>query len=74
MTEAQWRYVVVRVDKYLGDYTGRYLAWSVADRQQANRCVTGKYDGQQDAQAEADRLEAADTGVPSYTVLRPIVR
>lgn len=52
------RYVVVRVDKYLGDYTGRYLAWSVADRLQANRCVTDKYDSQAVAQTEADRLEA----------------
>lgn len=57
MSTTEHRYVVVRVDKYLGDCTGRYLAWSVADRQLANRCVTGKYDSQQDAQAEADRLE-----------------
>lgn len=54
------RYHVVRVGKYL-DGPARIqaiLVWAVADHAQANSIVSGKYDSQADAEAEATRLEA----------------
>lgn len=53
----QPRFVPVRVDKYLGDYTGRYLAWAIADRQHANRTVSRKYDSYTECAEAARRME-----------------
>lgn len=54
------RFHVVAVGKYL-DGPARIraiLAWCVADHEQANRCVSQKYDSQADAQADADKRNA----------------
>ena len=53
------RFHPVRVGRYLGDYSGRFLVWAIADRERANRVCTGdRFDAYQDARAAADRMNA----------------
>lgn len=56
--DTQKRYFVVRVNKYPGDYTGRFYAYAVVDDERANSVVSSKYDTREQAQAECDRMEA----------------
>lgn len=52
------RFHPVRVGRYIGDYTGRFLCWSIADRTQANRTNGEKYDSYEQAKQRAEELEA----------------
>jgi hypothetical protein len=53
------RYVPVRVGKFIGMYgKNDPLAWAIADRQNANRTDSEKFDSQTDAQAAADKMNA----------------
>lgn len=38
------RFHPVRIGRYIGDYTGKHLCWSIADAEQANRTNGQKFD------------------------------
>lgn len=50
------RYRPVTIDRYIGDYTGRFTCWSIADSTQANRTNGEKFDTYEQAKARADEL------------------
>lgn len=50
------RFYPVRIGRYIGDYTGRFLCWSIADHEQANRTNGEKYDTYEQARVRADEL------------------
>lgn len=53
------RFHPVRINRYIGDYTGRYLCWAIADREQANRvCTADRCVTRAEAQTIADRMNA----------------
>ena len=61
MDNTNRRFVPVRVNTYIGDYTGRFLSWAVADRNKANSIVSEKFLTRPAAQHEADYLEECAT-------------
>jgi hypothetical protein len=54
------RYNPVVIGRYIGDYTGRFTCWSIADRDSANRTNGEKFDTYDQAKARADVLNTAD--------------
>jgi hypothetical protein len=56
------RFYPVVIGRYLGDYTGRFTCWSIADHQYANRTTGEKFDTREQAQQRADALNRVNHG------------
>lgn len=54
------RYHVVRVNAFIGDYSGRHLAYAVADRERANIIISQKYRDHESAYRHAEGLNIAE--------------
>ena len=54
------RFHVVRVNRYPGDYSGQFMAYAVADREQANRVISQKFNNHEAAYRMAEGLNTAE--------------
>lgn len=55
-----WRFRPVVVGRYIGDYTGRFECWAIADSTQANRVSGDRYDTYEQAKTRADEMNKGD--------------
>ena len=55
------RYHSVQISRFIGEYTGRFLCWAIADHDNANRIATSeRFDTIEEAQQVCDRMNLKD--------------